>query len=306
MNILVIEDNSTISSIIEKTLLSYGHTPHRIASTRRIRPIIGTVPADLVILSTQLKNEESLELCSHIRTQYPHIFILAVHSNGSWQDRIDILNRGADDCITFPFPTQELITRINALLRRPKHTLPPVINCGSLSINPAKQSVAYGTSPIDLTRKEYHLLEYLVRNKDRTVSRDELLDHVWDYRKLINSNTVDVHVQKIRRKISAVMDQIAGMSVQADTTSAQAKNSSGSTQKPSIPTKRPLPPLKQFPYSSSALHPYNPTEIKTIHGIGYRIEENISDGNQDTARRRSNSNDTMQQEREEQPPEDIT
>ena len=145
-----------------------------------------------------------------------------------------------------------------------------------------------------------------IRDRDRTVSRDELLDHVWDYRKLINSNTVDVHVQKIRRKISAVMDQIAGMSVQADTTSAQAKNSSGSTQKPSIPTKRPLPPLKQFPYSSSALHPYNPTEIKTIHGIGYRIEENISDGNQDTARRRSNSNDTMQQEREEQPPEDIT
>ena len=114
---------------------------------------------------------------------------------------MEFLQNGADDCLTFPFPTQELLARIHAMLRRPRKSTPAHISYGNILIKPEQRKAFYSKSPLDLTRKEYQVLEYFVRNKNRTITRSELLDHVWDYKRIINSNTVDVHIQKLRKKM---------------------------------------------------------------------------------------------------------
>lgn len=256
MNVLIIDDTGTIRSITQKTLQSYGYITHIISSSRNIKAFLNTFPLSLVILSTSLTKANSMDLCAHIRKNHPQTFILGIHSKGPWQNKVDLLEHGADDCINFPFPTQELVARIQALLRRPKNSQDITLNHGKISLKPFQKKVYYANSPIDLTRKEFMVLEYMLRNKDRIISRSELLDHVWDYTKIINSNTVDVHIQKIRKKMR---------NIEKTRNNSIIKDYSGDLS--SI--------VEEKPYSKGQISPLHDTIIRTVHGIGYRLEGNI-------------------------------
>jgi len=259
MNVLILDDSRTIPSLIERTISAYGYIPHTITSNHNIKSYLAGFPIALVIINTSLMHADSMEICSHIRKNYPKIIIMGVQTRGTWEDRVKLLQQGADDCITFPFPTQELIARILALRRRPKKSRDTTISCGKIVMKPSQRRAYYDENPIPLTRKEYHLLEYLMMNNERVVSRSELLDHVWDYKQIINSNTVDVHIQKIRRKILDARAQAPG------------SNHTGKIGKQKEFTGN--PETLQQPYSGK--YNYNGTEIKTVHGIGYRMEGNI-------------------------------
>jgi len=249
MNILIIDDTDSTSSIISKTLSSYGFTPHIIPSSDTIKSTLKFVPLSIIIINTNLIHADSFDICSHIRKEYPHTSILAIHTSGPWQARVEILQNGADDCISFPFPTQELIARIRALQRRPRRSQPATLLCGNISIKPNLRLATFHDRELDLTRKEYNLLEYLVRNNDRVVTRSELLDHVWDYTRIINSNTVDVHIRKLRSKLRE----------------HQPKRPKRSKSSP-LYDMGIIPRKQSFPQNS---------EIKTVHGVGYRLNGNL-------------------------------
>lgn len=258
MNVIVIEDTASIRTLISQTLRSYGYIPHELTSKKNIQSLLKTMPINIVVMSTSLLHTNSKKLCQFIREMFPKSLILTIHSRGPWSDKVDILQSGADDCLSFPFPAQELLARIQSLLRRPHTTCSDTLSCGKISLNPLRKEVSYGKSPINLTRKEFQVLEYLLRNQERTITRAELLDNVWDFKRIINSNTVDVHVQKIRKKLK----NMRGKTSKRDSTGTLSSDS-----KKGNDTKK--------SYLQDGSISIRPSEIQTVHGVGYRMEGNI-------------------------------
>lgn len=202
MNVFIVEDSPTISLILERTLNSYGYICLAYTSLSVSIKSLRNHTYDFFIIDTNLENKSSLKLCSQIRNLCPSSYIIGITNKGSWTDRIDFLNNGADDCLSYPFPPEEILARIQALLRRPRNDVKPYLYYGSFKINPAIQQAYYKKRKLQLSRKEYKLLEYFVRNNERSIPRSELLDHIWDYRKINASNTIDVHITKLRKKIA--------------------------------------------------------------------------------------------------------
>jgi len=188
-------------------------------------------------MDTNLYKADSLEICSKIKEVCPSAYVIGINHRGTWKDRIEFLKSGADDCISYPFPPEEILVRIQALLRRPKKYISSNLKYGKFLIDTYNQEAFYNSRLLKLSKKEYQILEYFIRNKERKVSRSELLDHVWDYRKSSSSNTVDVHITKLRRKIT------------------KAKN------------KRYLN-KDNFQQNS---------EIQTIYGVGYQLKDNFEE-----------------------------
>lgn len=258
MNILIIEDSQTIGDLVSRTLSAYGYNTHIHKSSDNIEAMIKGFPLSIIIQNTRLRHTNSIELCKHIRESYPSTVILGIHNTGPWQDRIEFLNSGADDCLNFPFPAAELIARIQALKRRPRTSHQTKLSFGDITIEPTQRKANYLNKMMDLTKKEYQLLEYIVRNQNRTITRTELLDHVWDYTKIISSNTVDVHVQKIRNKMRSIR---SGKSAKQKNTNRDDTNY----------------------VLKDSIKPRNDTEICTVHGIGYRLEGNSEQKNEKRA-----------------------
>lgn len=241
MTIVIIEDSKSISTIIQKTLQSYGYLTNTFISSQPLKSIINNTPFDLIILNTTLDHHDSQDLCKFIRLKFPSTFIIGINSKGSWKSRTEILNNGADDCLSFPFPTQEMLARIQTLLRRPRTPVVMNLKYGNIKINPSLRKVYYNKKPLTLTKKEYHLIEYMIRNSERTITRSELLDHVWDYKKITGSNTIDVHIQKLRKKMRLVNNIDIGT---------------------------------KDDYIDKDINFTVETEIQTVHGIGYRLDKN--------------------------------
>ena len=127
--------------------------------------------------------------------------MLGVCNKGNWTEKVQFLNKGGDDVLTYPFPMQELLARIQTIMRRPSGYMDKNLYLGKYILDVDNRTIYEGNSEISVRKKEYDLLEYLVRNKDRVISRCELLDHVWDYREYVGSNTIDVHIKRLRDKL---------------------------------------------------------------------------------------------------------
>jgi DNA-binding response OmpR family regulator len=156
---------------------------------------------EVVVINTNLSDNYTMKILKKIREIDKDIKILGLCSHGGWKDKVSFLKNGGDDVISYPFPIQELLERIKSLERRPKSYVNSNLYIGEFCLDRENLTVSNKQKDIKLRRKEYELLEYLVRHKDRTVSRCELLDHVWDYRDYVGSNTIDVHIKRIRDKL---------------------------------------------------------------------------------------------------------
>lgn len=203
MNILIIEKSKTIAHILKNTLLAYGYNVTHDRGDFSSESIIKRNIFSIIILNTNIcGNFETKDILNNIKEcKNLDCKILGICSIGTWRDKVNFLNNGGDDVLSYPFPIQELIARIQSLLRRPSSYLDNKLYVGNVYLDTQQKTVSLGDSNVDLRKKEYEVLEYLVRNKNRIVSRCELLDHVWDYRKYTGSNTVDVHVKRIREKL---------------------------------------------------------------------------------------------------------
>jgi len=201
MRILVIEDEPRMASVIARGLReqSYAVDVAQDGDDGLYQCSINDY--DLIVLDVLLPQRDGFEVCRELRARGTATPVLMLTARAAVDDRITGFEAGADDYLTKPFSFRELLARIHALLRRDSHLLPDEIEIGDLIINSASHRVSRAGSSIQLTAKEYALLEYLARRASQLVSRADIAAHVWDNDFDPFSNTIEVYMNRLRKKI---------------------------------------------------------------------------------------------------------
>ncbi|HEX7368434.1 MAG TPA: response regulator transcription factor [Candidatus Saccharimonadales bacterium] len=208
MRILVVEDDVKIAQAIKRGLELKGYAVDTVHDADSGLSHAVDPDYDLVVLDRLLPGSmDGTELCRKVRADGVPTPILMLTARGSIGDRVEGLDSGADDYLIKPFSFDELIARIKALLRRPAQHTGTVINVGDLSLDTSTYEVARGTTPIKLSQKEYSLLEYLMYHQGQVVTKDMIINHVWDEDALVLPNTVEVYIGYLRNKIDRPFPQ---------------------------------------------------------------------------------------------------
>ncbi|MEW9698145.1 response regulator [Paenibacillus sp. SI8] len=203
--ILVVDDEPSISMLIEFNLKLVGFEVHCVFDGEAVFEAIQTFRPDLIVLDLMLPKMDGFQVCRKLRNQNNLVPIIMLTAMQDLTDKIAGLDNGADDYMTKPFSPQELISRIQAIMRRIQ-TLPSTvenapINIGQISIKADQREVTVGGTPIELTPKEFELLLFLCKHRGKVLSRQQLLHGVWDYHFLGDTRIVDVHISHLRDKI---------------------------------------------------------------------------------------------------------
>lgn len=203
MRILVIEDEHKIANSIKKGLEQELYAVDVAYTGTDGFDLASVEPYDLIILDLMLPGMDGMDICKKLRGRSIHTPILILTARNRTDDKIDGLNYGADDYLTKPFSFEELSARVRALLRRPRAVLNPKLSVKDLVMDTVKYKVMRGEATIDLSHKEFVLLEYLMRNSNKVLKKDIIIAHVWDYDADILPNTVEVYIKNLRDKIDA-------------------------------------------------------------------------------------------------------
>lgn len=206
MRLLLAEDDPHLSASVARGLRDSAYAVDVIADGRTALTESLVVEYDVVILDVMLPSMTGYEVASAIRSRGSSVPILMLTARDAVQDRIAGLDAGADDYLVKPFAFGELLARIRALLRRGPHVTSSVFTVADLEVDTRQHSVLRGGRPLPLTMKEYTLLEYLIRQQGRVVSRTEIATHVWDDNHDPMSNNIDVLVTRLRRKVDGGFD----------------------------------------------------------------------------------------------------
>jgi DNA-binding response OmpR family regulator len=201
MNILVVEDEAKLASFLKKGLQQSGYEVELAADGEEAWNKIRANVYDLILLDLMLPKISGLDLIPKIRECKPTIPIIAVTAKVSVEDRVQGLNLGCDDYLTKPFSFAELLARIQVQVRRGDPSASLELRAADLVLNPLKRKVTRGGKTIELSNKEFFLLEYLLRNKDQIVTRNMIVEHVWDASFNNFTNVVDVYINYLRNKI---------------------------------------------------------------------------------------------------------
>ena len=201
MRILVVEDNKRLSDSLRMTLEDDGYaidTAYDGLDGEELA-LMGTY--DVIILDIMLSQKDGLAVCRELRHKRVNTPVLMLTARDALDDRVKGLDSGADDYLVKPFEVDELRARIRALLRREMSNKSPLLQVGDLCLNPATHAVERAGDTIDLTAKEYSLLEYFMRHPNHLVSREMAESRLWSYDHVVSSNVVDVYIRRLRRKI---------------------------------------------------------------------------------------------------------
>lgn len=203
MRILVVEDAAKLARSLERGLEAEGYAVDVVFDglTARRRLVAREEAYDLVVLDVMLPGLDGFTLCREVRARGVTVPILLLTAKDATTDKVTGLDSGADDYLVKPFAFEELLARMRTLLRRPARALPTELVVGDVALDPAARKVRRGDDEIELTTREFSLLELLMRRAGQVLSRDAILDHVWDDDFDSFSNVVDVHVRNLRRKI---------------------------------------------------------------------------------------------------------
>ncbi|HSX46798.1 MAG TPA: response regulator transcription factor [Patescibacteria group bacterium] len=202
MRILVVEDEHKIANAIKRGLEQESYAVDVVYDGDNGLAMATTEPNDLVILDRMLPgNYDGLQIVKEMRDQQIHTPVLLLTAKDGIRDRVQGLDSGADDYLVKPFAFEELLARIRALLRRPQDQLEVTLAYADIELDPANFRVTRAGKPITLTHKEFGLLEYLMRNPGRLLTKDMITQHVWDYDADILPNTVEVYMGYLRNKI---------------------------------------------------------------------------------------------------------
>ena len=201
MRILLVEDESSLRSQLKDQLEAKGYSVDDAADGENGLFLGREYPMDLAIIDLGLPGISGMELIRRLRDLRRTFPILILTARDAWQDKVEGLESGADDYLTKPFQIEELMARVNALMRRAAGHSSPVLCCAGLEINTAQQKVQGTDGEIVLTGHEYRILEYLMVHAGRVVSKTELTEHVYDQDFDRDSNVVEVLIGRIRTKI---------------------------------------------------------------------------------------------------------
>lgn len=201
MRILVVEDEHRIGTSIKKGLELEKYAVDLAFDGRDGYDLASTEDYDCLILDLMLPGMDGLSICQKLRDGNIHTPILILTAKSQTEDKIKGLDSGADDYLTKPFSFEELLARVRALLRRPNGMQNTVLKAGDLEMDTVNYSVKRGETYLQLSGKEYSLLEYLMRHNEGIVSKDQIIAHVWNYDDDVLPNTVEVYIRKLRQKI---------------------------------------------------------------------------------------------------------
>ena len=201
MRILLVEDDARIASFVAKGLRERAYAVDVSMNGEDALYQASVNTYDLAILDVMIPAPDGFEVCRRLRQSGMRFPILMLTARDATDDRVQGLDTGADDYLTKPFEFRELLARLRALLRRSGELRPSRIEIGDLVLDTAAQTAARAGKQVPLTTKEYSLLEYLARNAGRVVGREEISEHVWDETFDPFTNTIEVYVNRLRRKI---------------------------------------------------------------------------------------------------------
>jgi DNA-binding response OmpR family regulator len=201
MRVLVIEDEHKIANSIKKGLEQEAFAVDVAYDGEYGYDLAVTEDYDVIVLDLMLPRLSGLEVCRRLRQEGVHTPILILTAKGQVQEKVEGLNAGADDYLVKPFSFVELLARVRALIRRPKETLPTILTYKDLTLDTLSFEVKRAGKPIKLSKKEFALLQYLLRNQGKTVTKDQIISHVWDFDADILPNTVEAFIGSLRKKI---------------------------------------------------------------------------------------------------------
>lgn len=219
MKTLIVEDSAELRLVLRKALEAEGFAVDEAEDGAAGSFAARTNEYDVLILDNELPRKPGLLVCKEVRDAGKHVPILMLSVRGEPGEKAQHLEAGADDYLAKPFSFQELTARLRALLRRPKSVAVPVLTVGQVTLDAAKFRVSVDGTPVYLARREFALLEHLMRRAGSVVTRAELLEQVWDSSVSPLSNTVEAHVMSVRRKLgeqSRVLKSVPGRGYMAD------------------------------------------------------------------------------------------
>ena len=203
MRILVVEDDRKVARFVRQGLCEEGHAVEIAKDGPEALDFVFTEPAyDLIVLDVMLPGEDGFGVLKVLRSRKLAVPVLMLTARDSITDKVAGLDLGADDYLTKPFAFEEFLARVRALLRRRDTDRAPVLRLDDLTVDPATRKVARGERRIELTARQYALLEYFLRNAGRVLTRQMIAQHVWGLDFDAESNVIDVYVGYLRRKIA--------------------------------------------------------------------------------------------------------
>ena len=204
MRVLIIEDEHKIARALKKALEQETYAVDVAYDGDEGYAMATTEPYDVAIIDRMLPGDyDGIAIVKAMREQKVHTPVLFLSALGSVTERTVGLDAGADDYLVKPFALEELLARVRALLRRPTEQQPDILEVGDLTLDTVTYSVERAGKPVQLTSKEFALLEYMLRNQGRPLSKEVIISHVWDYDADILPNTVEVYVKYLRNKIDS-------------------------------------------------------------------------------------------------------
>jgi two-component system OmpR family response regulator len=207
MRVLVVEDEPKMAGLLRRGLEEHGDIVEVVHSGADATGLAGLSEFDAILLDVMLPDLDGFEVCRRLRRAGVWTPVLMLTARNQVRDRIEGLDAGADDYLPKPFAFEELLARLRALARRDPHERPAVLAVGDLTLDPATRRVARGGTPVDLSGKEFTLLETFMRRPGRVLSRSQILDLAWDTAYENGSNVIDVYVRYLREKIDRPFDR---------------------------------------------------------------------------------------------------
>ncbi|MCF6188127.1 MAG: response regulator transcription factor [Desulfobulbaceae bacterium] len=203
MRILLVDDEPELLEQIRLVLVQQNYTVDTALDGSEALDTIYTEPYDLILLDVMLPKKDGFTVLREIRMEKIRTPVLLLTAKGDIEDKIQGLDLGADDYLVKPFSMAELLARIRALLRRSNEQVSPILETADICLDTVSREVKRGRLPIELTPKEFSILEFLLYNKNRAVSRFTISEHVWgdEFDPYIMSNSIDVHIKNLRKKI---------------------------------------------------------------------------------------------------------
>lgn len=217
MRVLVVEDEVKLANSLAEGLEKQGFTVDVLndGSAALTRILLYRKEYDVVVLDLMLPGTDGREICQKVREEGVTTPILILSARGEMDDKVDLLQTGADDYLVKPFSFDELIARLKALMRRPTEMVPTVLSVAGIELDTGTRSVTKSGKPLTLTLKEYGLLEYFMRNPNKALGREDIMDHLWDFNFSSFSNVLDVHVKNLRKKLgregNSIIETVRGV-----------------------------------------------------------------------------------------------
>jgi two-component system OmpR family response regulator len=201
MNVLVVEDEVKMAALIRRGLSEQGHAVDVARAGEDAVSMARASAYEAIVLDVILPGIDGFETCRQLRKEGIWSPVLMLTARGALEDRIAGLDGGADDYLTKPFSFAELLARLRALVRRGQSESPAVLKVGELRLDPATRQVWRGETEIELSAKEFLLLEFFMRNPGHVLTRSQLLDQAWEYNFELRSNVIEVYIRYLRRKV---------------------------------------------------------------------------------------------------------